>query len=80
MKLPLQIFKHELHQLLDVSHQESLEEAFIAVEILVLQFPHLIHDEDGFLRESAARKSDRSRIGAFLPDLFNVRYHCLGIF
>ena len=48
----------------------------IVVEILVLQFPHLIHDEDGFWeRERAARKSGRSCIGAFLPDLFNVRYH-----
>ena len=29
-----------------------------------------------FLRETAARKSGWSRIGAFLPDLFKVRYHC----
>ena len=29
-----------------------------------------------FLIVTAARKSGRSRIGAFLPDLFNVRYHC----
>ena len=29
-----------------------------------------------FLRETAARKSGRSRIGAFLPDLIKVRYHC----
>ena len=29
-----------------------------------------------FLIVTAARKSDPSRIGAFLPDLFNVRYHC----
>ena len=48
----------------------------IAAEILVLQFHHLIHDEDGFLRETAAPKSCRSRVGAFLPDLFNLRYHC----
>ena len=48
----------------------------IAVEILVVQFLHLIHDGDFFLSESAARKPDRSRIGAFLPNLFNVRYHC----
>ena len=26
----------------------------------------------------AARKSDRSRIGAFLPDLFSVRHQCFG--
>ena len=31
-------------------------------------------------RETAARKSGRSRIGAFLPDLFNVRYHCFWYF
>ena len=29
-----------------------------------------------FERETAARKSGRSRIGPFLPDLFKVRYHC----
>ena len=29
-----------------------------------------------FLAETAARKSDRSFIGPFLPDLFKVRYHC----
>ena len=29
-----------------------------------------------FLIVTAALKSDRSRIGAFLPDLFNVRYNC----
>ena len=29
-----------------------------------------------FLIVTAARKSDRSRIGAFLPDLFKVRYQC----
>ena len=29
-----------------------------------------------FLRETAARKSDRSFIGPFLRDLFKVRYHC----
>ena len=29
-----------------------------------------------FLKETAARKSGRSRIGAFLLDLFKVRYHC----
>ena len=53
----------------------------IVVEILVLQFLHPIHDGEGFLSETAARKSDRSRIGAFLPDLFNVRFAAaLGIF
>ena len=74
-------FYHELHQFLDVSqfHQESLEEEC-----------HLRYCWGGvgsatclpdwwwrrLLRETAARKSDRSRIGAFLPDLFTVRYHC----
>ena len=29
-----------------------------------------------FFIETAARKSDRSFIGPFLPDLFKVRYHC----
>ena len=29
-----------------------------------------------FLIETAARKSDRSFTGPFLPDLFKVRYHC----
>ena len=29
-----------------------------------------------FLSETAAGKYVRSRIGAFLPDSFNVRYHC----
>ena len=33
----------------------------------VLQFLHLIHDGDGFLRETTAQKSGRSRIGAFWP-------------
>ena len=34
-----------------------------------------------FFIETAARKSDRSFIGPFLPDLFKVRYHIvLGIF
>ena len=28
-----------------------------------------------FLTETAVRNSGRNRIGAFLPDLFNVRYH-----
>ena len=37
---------------------------------LVLQLPRLTHGE-----ETAAPKSGRSRIGAFLPDLFKVRYH-----
>ena len=43
--------KYELHQLLDVSHDESLEEEChlsIVLEKLVLQFPHQTHDEDGF--------------------------------
>ena len=29
-----------------------------------------------FLIETAARKSDRSLTGPFVPDLFKVRYHC----
>ena len=49
----------------------------IVEEEWVLQLLRLIHDGDGFLIETAARKSDRSCIGAFLPDLFNVKYHCL---
>ena len=32
-----------------------------------------------FLRETAVRKSGRSRTGAFLPDLFKVRYHIFWI-
>ena len=32
---------------------------------MVLQFLHLILDGDGFVSETAARKSDLSRIGAF---------------
>ena len=70
---------YELHQLhSDVSHHESLEEGC-----------HLLYccGEIGsatcspdsrwrrFLRETAARKSGRSRIGPVLPDLFKVRYH-----
>ena len=40
-----------------------------AVEKLVLQLPHLTHDEDGWERLQL-KKSGRRRIGAFLPDLF----------
>ena len=72
------VTSHQLHS--DVSHQESLEEEC-----------HLLYccGDIGSARSSpgsrwrrfmivtAARKSDRSRIGAFLPDLFDVRYHCL---
>ena len=29
-----------------------------------------------FINVTAVRKSDRSLIGAFLPDLFSVRYQC----
>ena len=62
-----------------MSHHESLEEEchllFCAGEI-----GSAISSPDSrwrrFLRETAARKSGRSRIGAFLPDLFKVRYHC----
>ena len=42
----------------------------------VLHVLRLILGGDGFLIVTAARKSARSRIGAFLPDLFNVRYQC----
>ena len=70
---------HELHQLLDVFHQESLEE-----ECHLLYFAgdigSAISSPDSrrtrFLMETAARKSGRSRTGAFLPDLLKVRYHC----
>ena len=72
---------HELHQLLDVSqfHQESLEEE-CHLRYCCGDIGSAISSPDSrwrrFLSETAAQKSDRSRIGAFFPDLVNVRYHC----
>ena len=77
----LYIKYYDLHQLQsDVSHHDSLKEEC-----------HLLHcaGEIGsatcspdsrcrrFLKDTAVRKSGRSRIGAFLPDLFKVRYHVI---
>ena len=73
-------FYYEPHQLQsDLSHHKSLEEEchllFCCGEI-----GSATCSQDSrwrrFLRETAARKSGRSRIGPFLPDLFKVRYHC----
>ena len=77
-----ELTSHELHQLLDVSqsHQESLEEE---CHILYCwgDIGSAISSPDSRWRrfssgKTAARKSGRSRIGAFWPDLFHVRYHC----
>ena len=70
---------YELHQLLDVSDQNPLEE-----ECHILYCCGDIGSANSspdsrwrrFFRETVARKSGRSRIGAFLPDFFTVRYHC----
>ena len=73
---------HELHQLLDVSqfHQESLEEEGCHLWYCWKGMGSARSSPDSrwrrFLIVTAARKSDRSRIGAFLPDSSNVRCHC----
>ena len=71
---------YELHQIhSDVSHHESLEEGCHLL-CCCEEIGSATCSPDSrwrrFLRETAARKSDRSRTGPFLPDLFKVRYHC----
>ena len=73
-------FYYELHQLQsDVSHHESLEEGCHR-QYCCGEMGSATCSLDSrwtrFLRETAARKSDRSRIGPFLPDMFKARYHC----
>ena len=70
----------ELHQLhSDVSHHESLEER-CRILFGCGELGSAICSPDSrwrrIFRETAARKSGRSRIGPFLPDIFKVRYHC----
>ena len=63
---------HELHQLLDVSHHESLEEE-CHLRYCCGDFGSAISSPDSrwrrFLRETASRKSGRSRIDAFFASL-----------
>ena len=64
---------YELHQLQsDVSHHESLEEE-CHLQYCAGEFGSATSSPDSrwrrFLRETASRKSGRSRVGAFLPDI-----------
>ena len=73
---------HELHQLVDVSqfHHEELEEEGCHLWYCWKVTGSARSSPDSrrkrFMIVTAARKSDRSRIGAFLPDLFHVRCQC----
>ena len=49
---------------------------FVDLDGWALQLVLLIRSVDDFFIKTAARKSDRSFTGPFLPDLFKARYHC----